>query len=300
MLAMSLFPRDPSNMASLSSHLQSADLCTMVYGVSELLDSSLDETKRLLSVVASSLPPSSHFLVIDPISHQFCCEKEVSVMRCFPSFKTIYRGHDKVSVSRQNLEPSLAPLCAKLGLEMSRDVKLSCHTWSLLLRRGSEESEAKRVCDARRGVGQKSGSGELVGKDRLDGDSVMGDSLGTVVNDTMNNTVNDTMNNTVNDTMNSTVNDTMNNTVNDTMNNTVNDTMNSTVNDMINNTTTSLILTQLPCLTQWITLLHTKTTTNVWVDKSAAKTPNRALFKRLLTAWRFHGGVLMLTYAQWE
>ena len=207
MLAMSLFPRDPSNMASLSSHLQSADLCTMVYGVSELLDSSLDETKRLLSVVASSLPPSSHFLVIDPISHQFCCEKEVSVMRCFPSFKTIYRGHDKVSVSRQNLEPSLAPLCAKLGLEMSRDVKLSCHTWSLLLRRGSEESEAKRVCDARRGVGQKSGSGELVGKDRLDGDSVMGDSLGTVVNDTMNSTVNDTMNSTVNDTMNSTVND---------------------------------------------------------------------------------------------
>ena len=260
MLAMSLFPRDPSNMASLSSHLQSADLCTMVYGVSELLDSSLDETKRLLSVVASSLPPSSHFLVIDPISHQFCCEKEVSVMRCFPSFKTIYRGHDKVSVSRQNLEPSLAPLCGKLGLEMSRDVKLSCHTWSLLLRRGSEESEAKRVCDARRGVGQKSGSGELVGKDRLDSDSVMDDSLGTVVNDTMNNTV----------------------------------------NDMINNTTTSLILTQLPCLTQWITLLHTKTTTNVWVDKSAAKTPNRALFKRLLTAWRFHGGVLLLTYAQWE
>ena len=276
MLAMSLFPRDPSNMASLSSHLQSADLCTMVYGVSELLDSSLDETKRLLSVVASSLPPSSHFLVIDPISHQFCCEKEVSVMRCFPSFKTIYRGHDKVSVSRQNLEPSLAPLCAKLGLEMSRDVKLSCHTWSLLLRRGSEESEAKRVCDARRGVGQKSGSGELVGKDRLDGDSLMGDSLGTVVNDTMNSTVNDTMNNTVNDMI------------------------NNTVNDMINNTTTSLILTQLPCLTQWITLLHAKTTTNVWVDKSAAKTPNRALFKRLLTAWRFHGGVLLLTYAQWE
>ena len=189
-------------------------------------------------------------------------------MRCFPSFKTIYRGHDKVSVSRQNLEPSLAPLCAKLGLEMSRDVKLSCHTWSLLLRRGSEESKAKRVCDARRGVGQKSGSGELVGKERLDGDSVMDDSLGTVVNDTMNNTVNDTMN--------------------------------STVNDMINNTTTSLILTQLPCLTQWITLLHAKTTTNVWVDKSAAKTPNRALFKRLLTAWRFHGGVLLLTYAQWE
>lgn len=255
MLAISLFPRDSSNLASLSLHLQSADLCTMVYGVSELLDSSLAETKRLLSVVASSLPPSSHFLVIDPISHQFCCEKEVSVMRCFPSFKTIYRGHDKVSVSRQNLEPSLAPLCAELGLEMSRDVKLSCHTWSLLLRRGSEESEAKRVCDARRGVGQGSGSG----RSRLDGDSVMGDSMSTVVNDTMNNTIND-----------------------------------------ITNNTTSLILTQLPCLTQWITLLHAKTTTNVWVDKSAAKTPNRALFKRLLTAWQFHGGVLLLTYAQWE
>ena len=319
-IPFSLFPRKPSNMVPLSSLLQSADLCTMVYGVSELLDSNLADTNRLLSVVASSLPPSSRFLVVDPISHQFCCEKEISVARCFPSFKMAYRGHDKVSVSRQILEPLLAPLCTELGLEMSRDVKLSCHTWSLLLCRGLEgESEAKRVC-----VSLCSGVDGYV-DDCVDGyvdDCVDGYVDGCVdgyVNGYVDGYVDGCVDGYVDDCVNSIVNDKGNDGVNDHVDDRRNDKLGSAMNHVTSVThktntvttntththslppiTTTLILTQLPCLTQWTTLFHMKTATNVWIDRTAGKSPNRALFKRLVTAWRLHGGVLLLTYAQWK
>lgn len=147
-----LLSRDPSNDQVLISILQTADVCTLVYGVSELLDYDPTHTYHLLSLIASSLPQNASLLIVDPVSHQFCCEKETLILRQLSNsshWDITYRGHDKISVSRSLLEPAIASYCKLLGLQINRDVKLSCHTWTLLLRKEAniyEAYEEKRVC----------------------------------------------------------------------------------------------------------------------------------------------------------
>ena len=79
----------------------------------------------------------SFFLFVDPISHQFCCEKERQIESFFlhsnSSFTCQQKGHCKVSVSRSILEPAITTYCSLLHLQINRDVKLSCHVWFCLL-----------------------------------------------------------------------------------------------------------------------------------------------------------------------
>ena len=146
---------DSSNAPTLGSILQTADVCTLVYGVSELLDYNSTHTQHLLSLIASTLPCNASLLIVDPVSHQFCCEKETLILRHLTAsshWHISYRGHDKVSVSRSLLEPAIASYCQLLGLQINRDVKLSCHTWTLLLRKeanlGADHQE-KRICSSK-------------------------------------------------------------------------------------------------------------------------------------------------------
>ena len=127
-----LLSSDSSNASVLGSIFQTADVCTLVYGVSELLDYNSTHTQHLLSLLASTLPCNASLLIVDPVSHQFCCEKETLILRHLSTschWHTSYRGHDKVSVSRSLLEPAITSYCQLLGLHINRDVKLSCHTW---------------------------------------------------------------------------------------------------------------------------------------------------------------------------
>lgn len=143
---------DPTNSPALQSILKTADVCTLVYGVSELLDYDSIHTQHLLSLIASSLPCNASLLIVDPVSHQFCCEKETLILRQVSAsgqWHICYQGHDKVSVSRSLLEPAIASYCQRLGLQINRDVKLSCHTWTLLLRKEANldtQHQEKRIC----------------------------------------------------------------------------------------------------------------------------------------------------------
>ena len=147
-----LLSSDSSNASVLGSIFQTADVCTLVYGVSELLDYNSTHTQHLLSLLASTLPCNASLLIVDPVSHQFCCEKETLILRHLSTschWHTSYRGHDKVSVSRSLLEPAITSYCQLLGLHINRDVKLSCHTWTLLLRKEANldsDHQEKRIC----------------------------------------------------------------------------------------------------------------------------------------------------------
>lgn len=135
---------------TFSSHLQSASICTIVYGISELFDFDEANTLAFLHSLRDLLPEGCLFMVVDPLSHQFCCEKEIAVKRAmlctFPvhhedkrlkrmGWKLLYEGHDKVSVSRLIIEPLIIKYCATLNMQINRDIKLSCHTWSVLLKK---------------------------------------------------------------------------------------------------------------------------------------------------------------------
>lgn len=112
-----LLSSDSSNASVLGSIFQTADVCTLVYGVSELLDYNSTHTQHLLSLLASTLPCNASLLIVDPVSHQFCCEKETLILRHLSTschWHTSYRGHDKVSVSRSLLEPAITSYCQLL------------------------------------------------------------------------------------------------------------------------------------------------------------------------------------------
>lgn len=114
-----------------------------MYGVSELLDFEPSKTNKLLTTIGSSLPAHSSFLVVDPLSHQFCCEKERHLQSIFlqQSFTCQKEGHTKVSVSRSILEPQILSFCTKLNLQINRDIKLSCHVWYKLFQKTSHATE---------------------------------------------------------------------------------------------------------------------------------------------------------------
>ena len=135
---------------SFASTLQSASICTIVYGISELLDFDEAHSLAFLHSLRDLLPEDCLFMVVDPLSHQFCCEKEIAVKRAMMGngsvqreekrpkrvgWKLLYEGHDKVSVTRSILEPLIIKHCASLNMQINRDIKLSCHTWCVLLRK---------------------------------------------------------------------------------------------------------------------------------------------------------------------
>lgn len=85
----------------------------------------------------------SYFFIVDPLSHQFCCEKEHQIQLSFThhsssSFVCSAKGHCKVSVSRSLLEPAIQSYCNLLHLQINRDIKLSCHVWFRLLHKTEE------------------------------------------------------------------------------------------------------------------------------------------------------------------
>lgn len=110
--------------------------------MSELLDFAPQQTASLLKTIATHLPERASFLVVDPLSHQFCCEKERHVQSVFmqQKFTCEEEGHCKVSVTRSILEPFIQPFCSKLHLQINRDVKLSCHVWFKLLQKTGYET----------------------------------------------------------------------------------------------------------------------------------------------------------------
>ena len=135
---------------SFAATLQSASICTIVYGISELLDFDEAHSLAFLHSLRDLLPEDCLFMVVDPLSHQFCCEKEIAVKRAMMGngsvqreekrpkrvgWKLLYEGHDKVSVTRSILEPLIIKHCASLNMQINRDIKLSCHTWCVLLRK---------------------------------------------------------------------------------------------------------------------------------------------------------------------
>lgn len=117
----------------------------IVYGVSELLDYQPTQTQYLLQTIAKYMKEKSLFLFVDPLSHQFCCEKERQIESFFihskSSFTCQQKGHCKVSVSRSILEPAIESYCSLLHLQINRDVKLSCHVWFCLLHKDHDMKE---------------------------------------------------------------------------------------------------------------------------------------------------------------
>ena len=99
------------------------------------MDYDAQRTLQFMEFLTAELPQHSRIAVVDPVSHQFCCEKETQTRRFFEQrgHQVVYQKHMKVSVSRSVLEPAIASLCDILHLQINRDIKLSCHTWSVIV-----------------------------------------------------------------------------------------------------------------------------------------------------------------------
>ena len=233
--SVSYFSRDTRSFPTLVSILSTATLCTMVYGISELLDYDMPNTECLLSQIAQSLPSKALLLIVDPVSHQFCCEKETLIRRHIENSSTtawtmLYKQHDKVSVTRKLIEPQLKQYCDLLHLQIHRDVKLSCHTWTLLMQKeGGHEKE----------INQDNNDYTQTTSKRVCLSTTPTPSFSTV-----------------------------------------------------------LLLTQSPCISQWVDSLREQVHTNLWYPRDTATSLDQAIFGRLVHSWKRFGGILLIAYSQ--
>ena len=121
----------------------SFSLCyVLVYGISELLDFDEPKAQELLLFLAKELTIQSELLIVDPISLEFLNEKEQfikDILMLNVTWKEQYHGHDKVSVSRSVIEPHIQSYCDSLHLLINRDIKYSCHTWTMYLSKSSNK-----------------------------------------------------------------------------------------------------------------------------------------------------------------
>ena len=114
----------------------------LVYGISELLDFDEPKAEELLFFLAKELTIQSELLIVDPISLEFLNEKEQFIkdaLIMYAQWNKQYHGHDKVSVSRSIIEPHIQSYCDSLHLLINRDIKYSCHTWTMYLSKYSNE-----------------------------------------------------------------------------------------------------------------------------------------------------------------
>lgn len=114
----------------------------LVYGISELLDFDEPKAKELLLFLAKELTIQSELLIVDPISLEFLNEKEQFIkdtLMLNVKWDEQYHGHDKVSVSRSVIEPHIQSYCDSLHLLINRDIKYSCHTWTMYLSKFSNK-----------------------------------------------------------------------------------------------------------------------------------------------------------------
>ena len=128
----------------------SFSLCyVLVYGISELLDFDEPKAQELLLFLAKELTIQSELLIVDPISLEFLNEKEQfikDILMLNVTWKEQYHGHDKVSVSRSVIEPHIQSYCDSLHLLINRDIKYSCHTWTMYLSKSSNKERYSREC----------------------------------------------------------------------------------------------------------------------------------------------------------
>ena len=121
----------------------SFSLCyVLVYGISELLDFDEPKAQELLLFLAKELTIQAELLIVDPISLEFLNEKEQfikDILMLNVTWNERYHGHDKVSVSRSVIEPHIQSYCDSLHLLINRDVKYSCHTWTMYLSKSSNK-----------------------------------------------------------------------------------------------------------------------------------------------------------------
>ena len=121
----------------------SFSLCyVLVYGISELLDFDEPKAQELLLFLAKELTIQSELLIVDPISLEFLNEKEQfikDILMLNVTWNEQYHGHDKVSVSRSVIEPHIQSYCDSLHLLINRDIKYSCHTWTMYLSKSSNK-----------------------------------------------------------------------------------------------------------------------------------------------------------------
>lgn len=116
----------------------------LVYGISELLDFDEPRAQELLLFLANELTIQSELLIVDPISLEFLNEKEQFIKDTLiqdAKWNEHYHGQDKVSVSRSVIEPYIQTYCDSLHLLINRDIKFSCHTWSMYLSKLSNEKK---------------------------------------------------------------------------------------------------------------------------------------------------------------
>ena len=126
----------------------SFSLCyVLVYGISELLDFDEPKAQELLLFLAKELTIQAELLIVDPISLEFLNEKEQfikDILMLNVTWKEQYHGHDKVSVSRSVIEPHIQSYCDSLHLLINRDIKYSCHTWTMYLSKSSNKERYSR------------------------------------------------------------------------------------------------------------------------------------------------------------
>ena len=252
----------PSSLSTLLPLLRSADICTMMYGFSELLDSFPEETLLMLHGLRDCLPEGCLFMVVDPLSHQFCCEKEMEMKMAMMSCEgerdkrkrcaewgVLYEGHDKVSVTRSVIEPFIGKMCATLNMQMNRDIKLSCHTWCVVMKKGEGCVRSVSLPLSPSSLPPSPSSLPLSQSSLPPSPSPLTSSPLTTLTTTP---------------------------------------------------TTTLILTQLPCIEDITRTLRSTLHTNLWLPRDCADDANRALYARLTSAWQRYGGVLVLPYTVFQ
>lgn len=131
---------------ALQDALALADVVTLVYGLSELIDRSLIAAEAALRRCAVVVRPGVLFLVVDPVSLDPHGRKPKIIARAFGAGTTTARQPEVIATSTRikikvpatlYANSALAPLLDFHGLRPGHDLKLFTNSWYSVLRRPS-------------------------------------------------------------------------------------------------------------------------------------------------------------------
>ncbi|GBG23781.1 ATP-dependent RNA helicase dhx8, partial [Hondaea fermentalgiana] len=115
---------------ALQDLIQGADLVTLMYGLTELVDHDRAAARRCIESIVSNLAPNSAFVIVDPKKTCFGKDAWLDGIPAVQSCQALVAEDIKFTMQREHVEQSvLAEWAQNFGLIYNDDIKLSMHVW---------------------------------------------------------------------------------------------------------------------------------------------------------------------------
>lgn len=131
---------DPQSLSKIRSLVAQADIVTLMYGLTELVDRDRPAAHRCLENVFSAMQPKARFLMIDPRKTCFGKDQWIQGLLEPNGAEEILATDLKLTMQAEDVQSSaLKRWIDTFDLALNEDIKLSMHTWLRVFARSTKE-----------------------------------------------------------------------------------------------------------------------------------------------------------------